>query len=31
MNLKDVDHLDDLEVDGKIILKLFLNKKDWNM
>jgi hypothetical protein len=31
VNLKDVDHLDDLEVDGKIILKLFLNKKDWNM
>lgn len=31
MNLKDVDHWDDLEVDGKTILKLSLHKQDGDM
>lgn len=31
MNLKDLDHLDDIEADGKTILKLSLHKQDGNM
>jgi hypothetical protein len=31
VNLKDVDHSDDLGVDGKIILKLSLHEQDGNM